>query len=140
MSRFIKLDAPLAAEPLFDYLSDPRRRPDWQASLSSVAHVQGQGELGTTWTDVTAVGARPVLEVTGYERPRVWIERGNWRGITAVLRLDLLPYGADRTRITATYAITGTGLFALPAAVLERLARPAITDDLRRAVRLAANG
>ena len=138
MSRRILLDAPLPAEPLFDYLSDPRRRPQWQASLKDVADVQGTGDLGTTWTDLTAVGARPVLKVTGYERPRVWIERGTWQGVTAVLRLDLLPYGADRTRIPATYAITGSGVFALPAAVLERLAGPAIAADLRRAVRLAA--
>ncbi len=138
MSRCVRLDVPLPADALFDYLSDPQRRPDWQASLRAVADVQGAGELGTTWTDCTAVGARPRLRVTGYERPRVWIERGTWQGVAAVLRLDLLPYGVDRTRLTATYAITGSGLFALPAAVLERLAGPAIAADLRRAVRLAA--
>lgn len=138
MSGTVRLDAPVAANTLFDYLSDPHSRPQWQTSLRSVDDVRGSGELGSTWIDVTAVGARPAMQVTASERPRLWIESGRWRWLTAELRLDLLPYGPEQTRITATFSITGEGPFALPAMVLERLGGFAIAADLRRAVRLAA--
>src|SRR3712207_7914381 len=41
------------------YLAAPRNRPRWQSSLRRVEDVVGDGGPGTTWTDVTAVGARP---------------------------------------------------------------------------------
>lgn len=137
MSGTVRLDAPVAAGVLFDYFSDTRRRPQWQSSLRSVADVHGDGGPGTTWTDVTAVGAKPKLRITAAERPRVWAERGRWRGLSASLRLDLLEYAPARTRITATFRISGVGVFALVAAVLQRIAGPAIRADLSRAVRLA---
>lgn len=121
MSGTVRLDAPVAANTLFDYLTDPHSRPAWQSSLRSVADVRGSGALGTTWIDVTAVGARPAMQVTASERPRLWIESGRWRWLTAVLRLDLLPYGPEQTRITATFSIIGEGPFALPAMALERV-------------------
>lgn len=137
MNRTVRLDAPVEASVLFDYLSNLTRRPEWQASLRSIDRLDGDGRVGTTWQDVTAAGARPDLRVTVFERPYAWAERGRWRGLRAHLRLELLGYAPDRTRLTATYRITGRGLFALPAAVLQLLAGPAIASDLRRAVRLA---
>lgn len=140
MSGIVRLDAHVAATTLFDYLTDPYSRPDWQASLRTVCDVIGSGETGSTWTDVTAVGARPAMQVTASERPRLWVEIGRWHWLTAELRLDLLPYGPAQTRITATFTISGDGLFALPAATLERFGGSAIAADLRRAIRLAAAG
>jgi len=140
MSRTVRLDVALDAGVLFDYLSDPHRRPQWQSSLRSVTDVRGSGGAGTTWTDVTKVGARPRMRITDAERPRLWIERGRWRGLSAVLRLDLLGYAPERTRVSATFRISGVGVFALAAPLLERFAAPAIRTDLRCAARLAAHG
>lgn len=140
MTRSVTLPAPVAAGVLFDYLTDPRRRPDWQASLRAVADLDGDGAPGTQWSDVTAVGARPRLWVTASERPTSWTEQGRWRGLDAVLRLDLVAVDADASILIATFAITGRGPWRLAAGVLERLAPPAIAADLRRAVRLAATG
>ena len=138
MSHTVELDAPVAAERLFDYLSDPWTRPDWQSSLRTVVDVHGTGEVGTTWRDLTAVGARPAMIVTSAQRPEHWQEAGVWRGLTAHLRLDFTPRGIDRTRLAVTFGVTGAGVLAPFAAVLQRLAGPAIAADLRRAVRLAA--
>ena len=140
MTRTVRLDVPLAAAVLFDYLSDPRRRPQWQSSLRAVADVRGAGGTGTRWTDVTVLGARPRLCVIAADRPRTWIESGRWAGLDAALRLDLLEYAPGRTRVSAAFRISGNGVFALAAPVLERLAGPAIRADLGRAVRLAARG
>jgi len=138
LTRTVRLDAPVAAGVLFDYLSDPFQRPQWQSSLRAVADVRGSGEPGSSWTDVTAVGARPRMRITAAESPRLWIERGRWRGLSAVLRLDLLGYGPARTRVRATFRVSGVGVFALVAPLLELAAAPAIRADLRRAVLLAA--
>lgn len=140
MTRSVTLPAPVAADVLFDYLADPLRRPDWQASLQAVAEVSGDGSVGTRWTDVTAVGARPRLRVTASERPASWTEQGRWQGLDAVLRLDFVPSGPGDCILVATFAITGRGPWALAADVLERLAPAAISADLRRAIRLAATG
>ena len=140
MTRPVVLDAAVGAELLFDYLADVTRRPEWQASLRAITELRGDGGLGTSWRDVTVAGARPLLEVTEFDRPRAWAERGSWRGLRAELRLVLKAHAPDRTRLTATFRIVGTGAYALPAAVLQRLAGPAIRADLRRAVGLAAAG
>ena len=140
MSPTVRLDVALDSGVLFDYLSDPHRRPQWQSSLRDVTDVQGSGDVGSGWTDVTVVGARPRLRITDADRPRLWIERGRWRGLSAVLRLDLLGYAPGRTLVRATFRITGVGVFALAAPLLELFAAPAIRTDLRRAARLAAHG
>ena len=138
MSRTVRLDLSVAADVLYDYLTDPRRRPEWQASLRRVDDLRGIGGLGSTWIDVTAVGARPAMRVSAAEPSRLWTEQGRWHGLAAELRLDLLAYAAGRTRLAATFSVTGTGWYALPAAVLERLAAPAIRADLVRGAERAA--
>lgn len=138
MTGVVRLSAAVAAETLYAYLTEPTRRPEWQVSLRRVDEVSGRGEVGSRWVDVTAVGARPRLSVLAADPPRSWTEQGQWRGLSATLRLDLDAVGAGRCLLSASFRIDGRGLWRVPAAVLERLAGPAIAFDLRRAVRLAA--
>ena len=105
--------------------------------MRRVAEVRGQGEAGSQWVDVTAVGARPRLRVTSADPPRCWTEQAEWHGLRATLRLDLDAAGADRCRLSASFRIDGRGPWRAFAAVLQRLAPPAVASDLRRAVRLA---
>ena len=79
---------------MFDYLTDPRNRAQWQSSLRRVDDVaelgDRPGDVGTSWTDVTVVpGVAPRLEVTACEPPRLWREIGTWRSVDAVLTLEL---------------------------------------------------
>src|SRR5690606_22878068 len=79
---------PVSAEAAFRYLSDPRRRPEWQSSLLSVAvPADEEPHLGQQWSETTAVGVRPHLETTVFEPFRAWAETGHWRGVTATLAL-----------------------------------------------------
>ena len=119
------------------YLSDPRLRPEWQSSLRRVEDVVGEGRVGTTWTDVTMVGARPRLWVTADEPGRLWAERGEWRGVTAGLRLDLHP-APTGTRVVATVDLGTPRALAPLGALLRGLAPYAVRSDLRRAARLIA--
>ena len=79
---------PVSREVAFDYLADPRHRPEWQSSLARVEDVDGEPRVGQTWVDVTRPGLRPRMETTELDRPRRWAERGTWRGIAATLVLD----------------------------------------------------
>jgi uncharacterized protein YndB with AHSA1/START domain len=119
---------------VFGYLADPVRRPEWQGSLRRIEALRGDGEVGTTWRDVTAVGARPRMEVTRVEPDRSWAEVGRWRGIEARLRLGFAeaPTG---TVVTATVDVT-TSIPQRPVGwLLRRLAPYAVRGDLRRAAR-----
>lgn len=137
MTARVRLSAAVAAPALYAYLTDPLRRPEWQSSLRRVADVRGGGETGSSWVDVTVTGARPRMRVVADDAPRSWTERGTWRGLGATLQLDFDPVDDAHCVLTATFRIDGDGVWRVPAAVLQRLAGPAVAADLRRAVVLA---
>ncbi|MDH2414605.1 SRPBCC family protein [Nocardioides sp. CER19] len=130
----------VAAPPqaVFDYLTDPRRRPEWQASLHSVQVLDhGPVRLHMRWIDHTVVGARPRLQIVELRAPDdaragTWREVGRWHGIRAELALtfETDPRG---TRVSGTVEIGGWRLASL---VLQALAPAAIASDLRRAGRI----
>lgn len=121
----------------FDYLGDPRNRPEWQSSLLSVTLTDRDAEphLGQLWRETTMVGVRPRLEITRFERPEVWAEVGTWQGIEATLVLTFEERSAG-CRVVAEGEIAGRGVYAAPAALAGRLAGLAIGADLRKAARL----
>jgi len=131
----VELDRP--REAVFDYLADPRNRPEWQASLLSVTVRDRDSEphLGMRWRDNTLALLRPRLEITRLEPPRVWAESGRWHGVRADLTMffDATPAGC---RVRAQGSLSGSGPWAVPVAVAGRLAGPAIGLDLRRAARI----
>ena len=124
--------APVA--DVYAYFVDPERRPEWQSSLRRVADVRGDGGVGTTWLDVTAVGARPRMTTTLAEPGLAWAETGTWRGVEADLRLDFHPLAAG-TRVVATFELRTPRALAPVGAVLRRLAPVGIKSDLERAAR-----
>lgn len=123
----------------FDYLGDPRNRPEWQSSLLSVTLAERGAEprLGQKWRETTMVGVRPRMEITRFERPRAWAEVGSWRGISATLSLDFEERSTG-CRVVAEGEVTGRGPYAAPAALAARLAGVAIGADLRKAGRILA--
>lgn len=125
---------PVPPATAFDYLADPRHRPEWQSSLSRVERVDGEVRVGQTWVDVTKPGLRPRMETTVLDRPRRWAEHGTWRGFEAVLSLAFTetPSGCD---VAATMRVSGRGAAALPARILGAIAPRAVRGDLRRAAR-----
>jgi uncharacterized protein YndB with AHSA1/START domain len=119
-------------EVAFDYLVDPRNRPEWQFSLTRVAGVDGEPRVGQTWVDVTAPGLRPAMETTELDRPRRWGERGTWRGFHADLALDFAeaPGGCE---VAVSMSLAGRGVRAPLARLLGVVAPYAVRGDLRRA-------
>ena len=123
----------------FDYLGDPRNRPEWQSSLLSVTlgDRDEAPHLGQKWRETTMVGVRPRMEITRFERPTVWTEVGRWQGVEATLELAFEERNAG-CRVVAEGVISGRGPYAVPAAVAGRLAGLAIGADLRKAARIMA--
>jgi uncharacterized protein YndB with AHSA1/START domain len=132
--RPVAIDFAAPVDVVFAYLSDPARRPEWQGSLRRIEELRGNGAVGTTWRDVTGVGARPRMEVTEVEPATSWAELGHWRGIEATLRLvfAMVPQG---TRVTATVDVMTSWPQRPFGWVLRRLAPYAVRSDLRRAAR-----
>ena len=124
-------------EVAFDYLGDPRVRPQWQSSLRSVALPDRDARpgVGMSWRETTMVGVRPQMEIIEFDRPRVWAERGTWRGVEATLVLSF-EERSEGCRVVADGEIVGRSVYAAAAAVAGRLAGLAISGDLRKAKRI----
>ena len=122
---------------VYAYLSDPVRRPEWQWSLRRIEGLLGTGAVGTTWVDVTAVGARPAMEVTEATVGRVWAETGRWHGVTAGLRLEFEEAAASGggTTVRATVVVTGRAWLRPVSWSLAKLAPYAVKHDLEQAAR-----
>lgn len=122
-------------EVAFDYLADPRRRPEWQSSLKRVEDVDGEPRVGQTWVDVTRPGVRPAMETTELDRPHRWTETGTWRGISATLTLTFTET-ATGCDVESTMELRGLGVAAPIARALSLVAPYAVRGDLRHAASL----
>ena len=123
------------AEVAFDYLADPRHRPEWQSSLRRVELIDHDVAVGQRWVDVTMPGLRPRMETTALERPTSWSEAGRWGGVEAVLTLRFVATGAG-CRVEPDFSLTARGPVRVALPVLRLLATPAVRSDLRRAARI----
>lgn len=130
----VEMAQPLAE--VFDYLTDPRQRPEWQASLRSVKLLdEGEPRLGMHWRETTMIGISPEMEITGWESNKSWSEKGQWAGVTGHLQLIFLATD-NGTRVTAKVHIDASGPWTLVAWPAGKLGPTAIRSDLDRASRI----
>ena len=129
-----RVQFPCDRETAFDYLVDPRRRPEWQSSLRRVSEVDGEPRVGQTWVDETKPGIKPRMRTKELDRPAHWSESGTWRFVRADLTLDLAetPSGCSVDYRFRIHALGPLGVAATAVSV------PAVRADLRRAARLLA--
>ena len=132
------VELPVPVEAAYDYLSDPRNRPQWQSSLRSVTvPADEEPHLGQRWQETTSVGVKPRLEIVEMDRPHVWTERGWWRGVDATLSLRFArtPRGC---RVDISGDVGGRGPWTVLAALAGRLAGIAVAADVRKAGEILA--
>ena len=122
-------------ETVFDYLADPRNRPEWQSSLRRVSSVVGEPGVGQTWVDETRLGIEPRMRTTAYDRPARWSESGTWRFVRAELTLELAEVAGG---CAVDYAFRIHVLGPIGAAA-SWVSRPAVAADLRRAARILSS-
>ena len=129
-----RVEFPCDRETAFDYLVDPRRRPEWQSSLRRVSEVDGEPRIGQTWVDETRAGIKPRLRTTELDRPARWSESGTWRFVRADLTLDLADAPSGCT-VDFRFRVDALGPLGLAATAVSV---PAVRADLRRAAQLLA--
>ena len=134
--RPVAFDVPV--EVAFDYLVEPRNRPQWQSSLRRVeVDAQVEPVVGARWIDVTRVGVRAHMQLVEANRPELWSEWGEWRDrVRARLTLAFVPTAGGCAVVPDLVLGVDGPLGCLFTAVLLRIAGPAIRSDLRRASRL----
>ena len=121
---------------VFDYLADPRNRPEWQSSLRGVELLTEQTVgVGTRWRDLTWAGLSPELRVVTHEPREAWAEEGSWRGLTASLLIVFVDLG-EETDLEMSVRLRGAGLWRVPAAGAGMLTPAALRSDLGRADRI----
>jgi len=131
----VAFDVPV--EVAFDYLVEPRNRPQWQSSLSRVEVGDEVPHEGMRWVDVTRIGLHADMQLVEMNRPELWSEWGQWRDrVRARLTLGFVP--TEGGCVVVPDLVLGVdGWFGRPVtAVLARLAAPAVRSDLRRASRI----
>jgi hypothetical protein len=126
---------------VFDVISDPSRRTEWQSSLVSV-HVSTEGppRLGTAWHEFARGGLRFDLEITEFERPARWAESA--RGSIANARLAVIleapaQAAARSTRVVVYVEVDFRGPLKLAGPLVRVLMPAALRADLRRVEALA---
>jgi uncharacterized protein YndB with AHSA1/START domain len=130
----VEFEVPL--EIAFDYLADPRNRPQWQSSLARVELLDGGApRVGMRWRDHTRARIVPEMEITAFDRPRVWAESGHWRGIRAVLSLDLSP-SESGCSVEVGFQVAGRGLLRPVGWLTTRVGGRPVLADVRRAARI----
>jgi uncharacterized protein YndB with AHSA1/START domain len=129
----VAFDVPV--EVAFDYLVEPRNRPEWQSSLRRVELLDREVRAGQRWVDVTTAGIRPRMETTELERPARWTERGAWGAFAATLTLLFTPTPTG-CRVDAEFVVEARGVVRPLGPLLTRAARAAVPGDLRRAARI----
>ncbi len=120
------VDYDVPVDVVFDYLADPRNRPEWQSSLRGVELLdEGAPHIGMRWRDLTAARIAPEMVITELEPSLRWAETGRWRAISAELGLDfasrpggcqvVVTFGVHGRGILRPvgWAATGAGLFAV---------------------------
>lgn len=132
----VVFDSPLHV--VFDFLTDPTRRPAWQASLRCVEDLvplgTRAGDVGTSWRDVTMVPwVRPRMEVVESEYRRSWVEIGRWGPVDANLTLGFVSAAHRGTEVSATAYLTVPIVFAPALAGLRLVAAPALRADMETA-------
>ncbi|MCX6396731.1 MAG: SRPBCC family protein [Propionibacteriales bacterium] len=133
LTSSVHFDVP--ARTAFDYLVDPRNRPAWQSSLRRIEDLSSETpQVGQSWTDVTSPGLRAAMVTTVLDPPRVWTERGTWRGIAAELTLRFVDVPLGCT-VTAEVRVTGSGLLRPAGPVITAAAAAAVPTDLKKAAR-----
>lgn len=132
------------ADEVFAYVTDPAGFPDWQEGVVS-GHMDGAAtRVGSRCTTVRRIGGsqREVMtEITEYEPPHRWADRGVEGPIRAVVAVTVEPLSdGSRSRVTIELDFTGHGIgkVLVPLVVRRQAAREMPGNMTRLKQRLEA--
>ena len=132
-------------EEVFAYVIDPSTMSEWQQGVVR-GHMDGAPtRVGSRCTTVRRIGGREsevVTEITEYDPPRRWADRGISGPIRAIVAVTVEPLAdGSRSRVTIELDFTGHGIGrVLVPLVVRRQASSEMPENMRRLKqRLEAN-
>ena len=127
---------------VFDYLADPRHRPEWQASLDRVQLLDdGPPRVGMRWVDHLTVGPSFELQIIGMEPHDLWAEMGRigpLRAFVTMLFQDEVRDGEAGTCVRIVTRVRGARLAKPVGWVATAALALLVRVDLPRLARAAA--
>lgn len=125
------------ADETFAYVIDPSTMPEWQRGVVR-GHMDGAPtRVGSRCTTIRRIGGRErevVTEITEYDPPRRWADRGISGPIRAIVAVTVEPLAdASRSRVTIELDFTGHGIGRLLVPlVVRRQAAGEMPENMRR--------
>lgn len=111
-----------APEEAFAYVTDPRTFPEWQQGVTRGQMDGPTTHVGSRCTTVRKIGGRErevTTEITEFEPPRRWADRGIGGPIRAIVAVTVQPL-PDGSRVTISVDFTGHGIGKLLVPLLVR--------------------
>ena len=125
------------AGEVFAYVTDPSTMPEWQHSAVSGRMDAPTTRVGSKCTTVRRIGGRErevTTEITEYDRPYRWADRGIDGPIRAIVTVTVEPLGdRSRSRLTIELDFTGHGIGKLLVPlIVRRQAAGEMPGNMRR--------
>jgi uncharacterized protein YndB with AHSA1/START domain len=124
-------------EPVFAYVTDPSTMHEWQQGCVS-GHMDAPAtRVGSKCTTIRKIGGRErevTTEITDYDPPRRWADRGVDGPIRAIVAVTVEPLAdGSSSRVTIDLDFTGHGIGRLlvPLVVRRQAARE-MPENMRR--------
>ena len=130
------VDVARSGEEVFAYVTDPSTMPEWQQGAVS-GHMDGPTtRVGSKCTTIRKIGGRERevnTEITEYDPPHRWADRGIDGPIRAIVAVTVEPLADKRSRLTIELDFTGHGIGKLlvPLVVRPQAARE-MPENMRR--------
>lgn len=124
------------AEEVFAYVTDPRTMPEWQQGCVSGHMDAPTTRVGSRCTTVRKIGGRErevTTEITTYDPPHRWADRGIEGPIRAIVAVTVEPVDRSRSRLTIELDFTGHGIGKLLVVLfVRRQAASEMPENMRR--------
>ena len=125
------------AEEVFAYVTDPSTMPEWQRGCVSGHMDAPTTRVGSKCTTLRRIGGRErevTTEITEYDPPRRWADRGIDGPIRAIVAVTVEPLaGGSQSRLTIELDFTGHGIGKLLVPLLVgRQAASEMPENMRR--------
>lgn len=112
------------AEDVFAYVIDPSTFPEWQQGVMRGHMNESPTRVGSQCTTVRSIGGHEreaITEITEYDPPRRWVDRGISGPIRAIVGVTVESLAdASRSQVTIELDFTGHGLGKLLVPLLVR--------------------